>query len=78
MQAISAEDVKQRIERALPGATVVVSTFQGADHFQASVEAAQFEGKTLLEQHRMVYSAVDDLIGGAMHALALKTRVPQP
>ena len=54
MQEISIEDVKQRIERALPGATVEVTTFSGADHFQASVEATQFQGKTLVEQHRMV------------------------
>ena len=78
MHEISIKDVKQRIERALPGARVEVSTFSGADHFQASVEAAQFEGKTLVEQHRMVYAAVEGLIGGALHALALKTSVPQP
>jgi len=71
---ISIEEVKRRIEAALPGARVEVGTFSGNDHFQAVVEAPQFAGKTLVEQHRMVYAAVDDLIGGAMHALALKTR----
>jgi stress-induced morphogen len=76
MQSVSVEAVKQRIERALPGARVEVTTFSGTDHFQALVEASQFAGKTRLEQHRMVYAAVDDLIGGAMHALALMTRVP--
>ena len=73
---ISIDEVKRRIEDALPGATVQVGTFSGHDHFQAVVEAPQFAGKSLVEQHRMVYAAVDDLIGGAMHALALKTRAP--
>ncbi len=75
MQAISVREVEERIERALPGARVQVGTFQGADHFQALVEAPQFKGKSLVEQHKMVYAALDGLIGGSMHALALKTRV---
>ena len=74
---ISIEEVKRRIEEALPGATVEVGTFSGADHFQALVEAPQFKDKTLVEQHKMVYAAVDGLLGGAMHALALKTRVKE-
>ncbi len=72
---IKAGEVKGRIESALPGARVQVSTFSGDDHFQAVVAATQFKGKSLVDQHRMVYAAVDGLIGGAMHALALKTRV---
>ena len=74
MDMISIEDVKRRIEEALPGANVQVGTFSGHDHFEATVEAPQFQGKTLVEQHKMVYAALDGLIGGAMHALALKTR----
>ena len=71
---VSIEEVKKRIEDALPGANVQVGTFSGADHFEALVEAPQFQGKTRIEQHKMVYAAVEDLLGGAMHALALKTR----
>ena len=70
---ISIEQVKARIEQALPGARVQVGTFSGHDHFEAVVAAPQFTGKSRIEQHRMVYAALDDLIGGAMHALALKT-----
>ena len=74
MDGISVEEVKRRIERALPGAQVRVGTFSGHDHFEALVEAPQFKNKTLVEQHQMVYAALDGLIGDAMHALALKTR----
>ena len=70
---ISVEEVRSRIEEALPGARVRVGTFSGDDHFEAVIEAPQFSGKTRIEQHRMVYAALDGLIGGAMHALALKT-----
>ena len=71
---VSIEEVKRRIEQALPGSTVRVGTFSGHDHFEAEVQASQFAGKSLVEQHRMVYAAVDGLLGEAMHALALKTR----
>lgn len=70
---VSVEQVKARIEEALPGAAVQVGTFSGHDHFEAVVRAPQFKGKTRVEQHRMVYAALDGLIGDAMHALALKT-----
>ena len=75
---ISIDEVKQRIEQALPGARVVVGTFAGDDHFQAVVEAQQFHGKTLIEQHKLVYEALNGLLGGAMHALQLKTSALRP
>ncbi len=70
---VSIDEVRQRIESALPGARVQVGTFSGNDHFEAIVEAPQFTGKSLVDQHRMVYAALDGLLGEAMHALALKT-----
>jgi stress-induced morphogen len=73
-EEITVEEVRRRIEQALPGARVEVATFQGDDHFEATVSATQFAGKTRVEQHQMVYAAVKDLLGGVMHALALKTR----
>lgn len=76
MDGISTNEVKRRIEEALPGARVQVGTFAGHDHFEALVEAPQFAGKTRVEQHQMVYAALEGLIGGAMHALALRTLAP--
>ena len=70
---ITVQQVKERIESALPGARVQVGTFSGHDHFEAVVEAPQFRGKSRVEQHRRGYAALDGLSGGAMHALALKT-----
>ncbi|ANM28426.1 hypothetical protein ABI59_00450 [Acidobacteria bacterium Mor1] len=77
MDFVSPDEVKSRIEQALPGARVQVGTFSGHDHFEAVVIAPQFEGKSRVQQHQMVYQALDGLLGGAMHALALKTRVPE-
>jgi BolA protein len=42
-------------------------------HFRVTVASAAFEGKTLLEQHRLVQDIVKGLFGTEIHALALKT-----
>ena len=72
------QDIKQRIEAALPGATVEVE-----DHDRdrrplpaRPSPADAFEGLSRIEQHKLVYGAVEADLGGAIHALALKTVVP--
>ena len=75
---ITPEEIKQTLERALPGSTVETRDLTGGgDHWQLIIVSPAFEGKGLLEQHRMV----NDALKGAMdderiHALALKTYSP--
>jgi acid stress-induced BolA-like protein IbaG/YrbA len=71
------QELKSMIEGALPGAAVEVSDETGGgDHLRATVRAAQFEGLSRIDQHRLVRAAVkarfDD---GAIHALSIKTEV---
>jgi len=73
----SAEDIKRRIEAAIEGAQAEVQDTTGTgDHFSATVTAPGFEGRSRLEQHRLVYDVFAAEIGGPIHALALKTQVP--
>jgi stress-induced morphogen len=73
----SAEDIRRRIEAAIPGASADVDDYTGTgDHFSATVTAAAFEGRSRLEQHRLVYEIFGAEIGGPIHALALKTQTP--
>jgi stress-induced morphogen len=73
----SVEDIKQRIEAAIPGARAEVQdTTGGGDHFRATVTAAAFEGQSRVEQHRIVYAIFGADIGGPIHALSLKTQTP--
>ena len=67
--------IKTLIERGLPGARADV---EGADgvHFEARVIAEAFGGKLPLARHRLVYATLGDLMGGAIHALSLKTLTP--
>ena len=77
---ISEREVESRIAEALPGAGVaVIDTTGTGDHFQATVVAEQFRGKTLVEQHQMVYAPLKDLLTkNIIHALSLKTSAPEP
>ena len=69
------DELKQRIETALPGARAEVTDLTGGgDHFRASVAAPQFAGMSRIEQHRHVYAVFGPEIGGPIHALSLETR----
>jgi stress-induced morphogen len=73
----TADEIKQRIEAAIPGAHADVEDYTGGgDHFRASVTAAAFAGRSRIEQHRLVYEVFGAEIGGPIHALSLKTGVP--
>jgi stress-induced morphogen len=73
--SVDLSELESMIEAALPGATVEVSDEDGGgQHLLAVVKAPQFEGRSRIEQHRLVKAAVkprfDD---GTIHALSVKT-----
>jgi stress-induced morphogen len=70
--------IRALLLEAFPGASVDVTDLTGTqDHFQATVVARQFDGKSRIDQHKMVYAALGDLMKGPIHALALTTRVEE-
>ena len=73
----NAQELKERIEQALPGAVVQVEDLTGGgDHFRAEIVSDRFQGLTRIDQHRMVYDVFGAEIGGPIHALSLKTETP--
>ena len=73
------ERIREMLIAALPGAEVDVKDLTGTqDHFEATVTAAQFEGKSRIEQHQMVYRALGAHMKADIHALALTTRAKSP
>ena len=68
-------EIQQLISEALPGSEVEVIDETGTlDHLRATVRAPQFEGKSRIDQHRMVKSAVQHRMDdGSIHALSVKT-----
>ena len=73
---MEASQIKQLIEAGLPDATVNVLGDDG-QHFEAHVVSPSFEGKGLVEQHKMVYATLGNSFESALHALALKTSAPR-
>jgi acid stress-induced BolA-like protein IbaG/YrbA len=74
---VSSEQVESMIKAELPDAQVHVLTNDG-EHYEVTVISSAFEGKGLVQQHQLVYSAVQqDMLSGAIHAMAVKTFTPQ-
>lgn len=67
--------IEQLIRAGLPDADVAVHGEDGV-HFEARVVSPAFEGKSTLQRHRMVYATLGELMGGEIHALALRTETP--
>lgn len=72
------EQLKSLIETGIPDAAVVVRDLTGTrDHFGVQVVSRAFAGKSLVEQHQMVYRAVGNQLTNAVHALQVHTLVPE-
>ena len=70
-------EIETLIKTALPDAEVKIDDLRGdGDHYAAYVVSAAFEGKSRVQQHQMVYQALQGRMGNELHALALKTSVP--
>ena len=70
------DTIRQLIEQGLPGARVAVQGEDGV-HFEALVVSEAFRGKLPLARHRLVYATLGTLMGGEIHALALRTLTPE-
>jgi stress-induced morphogen len=71
----SLDDVRSLLLGAFPQANVEVTDLTGTqDHLQVVIVSPAFAGKTRVEQHKLVYAALGDLMHGPIHALALTTR----
>ena len=74
----STDEIKRRIEAAVPDSTVEVEDWTGGgDHFRATVVSPAFAGLSRIAQHRLVYDVFGAEIGGPIHALSLTTKVPE-
>ena len=76
--AMNAREIEALIKAALPDAKVVIRALAGdGDHYAAEVVSETFRGKNRVQQHQIVYNALKGNMGGALHALALQTSIPE-
>ncbi|WP_421849293.1 BolA/IbaG family iron-sulfur metabolism protein [Oricola sp.] len=75
---MNAADIEKMIKDAIPDATVTIRDLAGdGDHYAAEVVSESFRGKSRVQQHQMVYQALQGNMGGVLHALALQTSAPE-
>ena len=67
-------DIEAMIRAAFPDAEIEIKDLAGDDnHWAATVKSAAFKGKSRVQQHQMVYAALQGNMGGVLHALQLTT-----
>ena len=72
-----AADLETRLRTAFPDAEITITDLAGdGDHYKARIVSSQFKGLPRVRQHQLVNKALADVLGGALHALALETATP--
>jgi stress-induced morphogen len=75
---MDANEIENLIREALPDARITIEDLRGdGDHYAALVVSAAFHGKSRVQQHQMIYTALRGRMGSELHALALQTSVPE-
>lgn len=75
--AMSQIKVREYLIQAFPDAAIEIKDLAGDnDHFAATITSRAFHGRTRIEQHKMVYDALQGHMGTRLHALSLKTQIP--
>ena len=75
---MNAKEIEGLIKARFPNAEVTIRDLAGdGDHYAAHVVTSEFRGKSRVQQHKMVYDALEGRMGGVLHALALTTAPPK-
>ncbi len=74
--AMNLKEIENLIKEALPDAKVEIKDLAGdGNHYSATIISSKFLGKSMIEQHKMVYNSLKGKMGNELHALAIKTKV---
>ena len=72
------KELEDRLSAAFPDSQIVVQDLAGdGDHYRARIVSPAFSGLNRVKQHQLVNRALADVLGGALHALALETAAPE-
>ena len=68
--------IEELIKKSIPDAKVIIEDLRGdGDHYSATIISKTFDGKSKIEQHKMVYNSLEGRMGKELHALMLKTKM---
>ena len=73
--AMTKDNIEELIIQSIPDAKVTIEDLRGdGDHYSAIVVSKSFDGKSMIQQHKMVYESLKGKMGNKLHALELKTK----
>jgi len=75
LMAMDLKEIESHIKEAMPDALVEIQDLAGdGNHYSATITSSQFNGKSKIQQHKMVYDSLKGKMGNELHALAIKTK----
>jgi len=76
--AMTPEEIETFIKEGIPDGKVIITDLRGdGGHYAAHIVSSSFEGKSRVQQHQMVYQALQGRMGNELHALAIQTSTPK-
>ena len=73
--SLKLEEIKKLIKESIPDAEITIQDLAGDEnHYSATIKSKIFNGKSKIEQHKMVYNSLKGKMGNELHALAIKTK----
>ena len=72
--SLKLEEIKSLVKKSIPDAEITIQDLAGDEnHYSATIKSKIFTGKSKIEQHKLVYKALNGKMGKELHALALNT-----
>ena len=73
--AMDLKEIEKLIKESLPASVIEIQDLAGdGNHYSATIISSKFNGKSKIEQHKIVYAALKGKMGNELHALAIKTK----
>ena len=73
--SLKLEEIRNLIKESIPDAEITIQDLAGDEnHYSATIKSKIFNGKSKIEQHKMVYNSLKGKMGNELHALAIKTK----
>ena len=72
--SLKAEEIEKLIKESIPDAEIIIQDLAGDNnHYSATIKSKIFNGKTKIEQHKIVYKSLKGKMGNELHALSINT-----
>jgi len=72
--SLKAKEIEKLIKESIPDAEIIIQDLAGDNnHYSATIKSKIFNGKTKIEQHKIVYKSLKGKMGNELHALSINT-----